>query len=392
MRNGKSEGKKIKKRILCIFPGDSLKTFYAKGEIKERYYNPQNFFDEVHFVTFCDEREEIDAEKVRSIVGKARIFVHPLGKLDFLSFWTKREKVVSTVKQIAPDVVRAYSTSLNGFLAAFASKKLGIPFVVSLHTNPESDGRALSWRLGWWKNWLLFQYNNLFTEGFVLKTAGKVICVYNFAKEFALQKGVAEEKTIVIYNKVYAENYARAKPALKLSKPAILFVGRLIPGKSPESLIRALQSLDVFLVIVGDGPLREKMTQLAIELNVEKKILFFPSIPNKRLPEYFKSARVFALPIDYGGVAIPVIEAMAAGIPVVVSKPLLGSKAELSEEVGITVENTPEAFADAIGKILSDGKLRASLRKKGLEKFKQIEGTKMEWKEAQVYAELLKVS
>ena len=76
----------------------------------------------------------------------------------------------------------------------------------------------------------------------------------------------------------------------------------------------------------------------------------------------------------------------------VVSKPLLGSKAELSEEVGITVENTPEAFADAIGKILSDGKLRASLRKKGLEKFKQIEGTKMEWKEAQVYAELLKVS
>jgi glycosyltransferase involved in cell wall biosynthesis len=373
--------------VLCVFPGDCLKTFFAKGEVKERYYNPCDFFDEVHFVTFCE--EEVDPEKVRSIVGKARIFVHPVGKLKPWSLWTAGRKIVSVVREIKPDAIRAYSASAQGFFAAFAAKKLGIPFVLSLHTNPAKDGRALSWRLGWWKNWLSFQYNKLFTEQFVLNSAEKVICVYEFAAAFALESGVPREKVEVIYNKVYAKKYSGVKPALKLSKPVVLFVGRLIPGKSPENLIRALPSLDVVLVMVGSGPLKEKLTGIADELGVKEKIIQYPSIPNKDLPAYFKSARVFALPIDYGGVAIPVIEAMAAGIPVVVSKPLLGSNAELSEEIGLVVENKPEAFANAINRLLKDGKLYSLLKRKGLEKFREIEGTKMERKEAGVYASVL---
>ncbi|HLC37902.1 MAG TPA: glycosyltransferase family 4 protein [Candidatus Norongarragalinales archaeon] len=377
----------MKKKILCVFPGDSLKAFYEKGEVKGRYYNPCDFFDEVHFITFCD--SEVDPDKVKRIVGKAKIFVHPMGKLKPWSLWTDKNRVASVVERINPDAIRAFSTSAHGFMAAFAAKKLGIPFVVSLHTNPEADGRALSWRLGWWKNWLSFQYNGFFTEQFVLDSADKVICVYEFARKFALDSGVPKEKTELVYNKVYAENYAGVKPALKLLKPVVLFVGRLIPGKSPENLIRALPSIDAVLVMVGSGPLKARLDGIAGELGVNEKIIRFPSIPNKDLPAYFKSASVFALPIDYGGVAIPVIEAMAAGVPVVVSKPLFGSNAELSEEAGLVVENTPAAFANAINRVLKDGKLYYGLKKKGLEKFKGIEGGKMERKEASVYAGVL---
>ncbi len=377
-----------RKKILCVFPGDCLKTFYAKGEVKARYYNPQNFFDEVHFITFCD--HDVKPEKLKGIAGSARVFVHAVGRLKPWSIWTERGKIVSLVKEINPDAIRAYSTSAQGFMAAFAARKLAIPFVVSLHTNPEMDGRKLSLRLGWWKNWFSFQYNNLFTEKFVLNAAAKVVCVYDFAAQFALENGVPREKIEIIYNKVYTKNYRGVKPALKLSKPVVLFVGRLIPGKSPESLIRALPSLDVFLVMVGDGPLKESVMRLAEELGVKEKIMHYPSIPNKKLPAYFKSAKVFALPIDYGGVAIPVIEAMAAGVPVVVSKPLLGSKAELSQQAGLVVENNPQAFASAIEKIVGNKKLFETLKKKGLAVFKRIEGSKMEGKEARLYASLLR--
>ena len=379
--------KKKAKKVLCVFPGDCLKTFYSKGEVKQRYYNPQNFFDEVHFITFCD--RDVEPDKVKGIAGNAKVFVHAVGKLKPWSIWTDAGRIASVVQKTNPGAIRAYSTSAQGFMAAFAAKKLGIPFVVSLHTNPEMDGRRLSFKLGWWKNWLSFEYNGLFTEKFVLRTARKVVCVYKFAEQYALGKGVPREKTEVIYNKVYAKNYESVKPALKLSKPAVLFVGRLIPGKSPESLIRALPSLDVFLVMVGDGPLKEEMLQLSEQLGVRNKIIHCPSIPNKDLPTYFKSAKVFALPIDYGGVAIPVIEAMAAGVPVVVSKPLLGSEAELSQDVGLVVKNNPQAFANAIGRLLADRKLYGKLKRKGLEKFSELDGSKMELREAQLYERIL---
>jgi len=88
-------------------------------------------------------------------------------------------------------------------------------------------------------------------------------------------------------------------------------------------------------------------------------------------------------------VAIPVIEAMAAGVPVVVSKPLLGSEAELSQDVGIVVENNPQAFANAIGRLLADRKLYERLKRKGLEKFSELEGSKMELREAKLYERIL---
>ena len=45
----------VGKLKICIFPNDPLIAYYNKGEIKDRYYNPGNFFDEVHFITLTDQ-------------------------------------------------------------------------------------------------------------------------------------------------------------------------------------------------------------------------------------------------------------------------------------------------------------------------------------------------
>ena len=59
---------------LCIFPNDPIIAYYQKGEIKERYFNPENLFDEIHIISFTD--KEIDVSKVQQIAGNAKLIIH----------------------------------------------------------------------------------------------------------------------------------------------------------------------------------------------------------------------------------------------------------------------------------------------------------------------------
>ena len=59
---------------LCIFPNDPLQAYFDKGEIKDRYYNPNNFFDEIHFITLTD--NDVDVDKIQTIGGTAKIIIH----------------------------------------------------------------------------------------------------------------------------------------------------------------------------------------------------------------------------------------------------------------------------------------------------------------------------
>ena len=65
---------------LCVFPNDPLIAYYNKGEIKERYFNPCNIFDEIHVISFSD--EEIEANKVRIMGGSADFIIHAIGKIN----------------------------------------------------------------------------------------------------------------------------------------------------------------------------------------------------------------------------------------------------------------------------------------------------------------------
>jgi len=52
---------------LCIFPNDPIIAYYEKGEIKERYFNPNNFFDEIYIISFIE--NDIEESKVQSLAG-----------------------------------------------------------------------------------------------------------------------------------------------------------------------------------------------------------------------------------------------------------------------------------------------------------------------------------
>lgn len=368
---------------LCVFPGDSLATLYKKGEIKPRYYNPENLFSEIHFFTFVD--SDIEPSKIQIVAGDAKVFIHPVGKVKPLKLKKTIQKVTELIREIKPGVIRTFQATFQGYVAAKAAKQLGIPLVLSLHTNYD-DLRNNMLKYKQYKQWAIYNYTKRFIEPFVVQNATKVICVYEFAAKYARKYGAKDVE--IIYNKVYPEAFEKAKPAMKTKLPLVITVGRMINGKNQHVLIQAVEKLPVHLLIIGDGPNMQQNQNLIKELKIQDKVTIIPSVPNTKLPEYYKGAYLFALSIEYGGVAIPVLEAMCAQIPVIVSKPLEDGS-EIANEVGIVVENNPTAFETAINQLLSDKKLYAQLVAKGNTKMREINGAKMEEKEAILYKKLI---
>ena len=65
---------------LCVFPNDPVVSYFNKGEIKERYYNPNNFFNELHIISLIE--KDIEESKVQLLAGKSKLKIHSVGKIN----------------------------------------------------------------------------------------------------------------------------------------------------------------------------------------------------------------------------------------------------------------------------------------------------------------------
>src|SRR3989344_2482619 len=140
---GSSDMEKMKpdKKKLLVFPNDPLIAYSEKGEIKPRYYNPCNYFDEVHIVTFID--KEIDAKSVQTLAGTAKLFLYPMGNLKkvLCAFSQKKKELLALTKHIQPDMIRTFNPLFQGYFGTWLGKQLNIPVVTSLH----GDYREMRW-------------------------------------------------------------------------------------------------------------------------------------------------------------------------------------------------------------------------------------------------------
>jgi glycosyltransferase involved in cell wall biosynthesis len=152
----------------------------------------------------------------------------------------------------------------------------------------------------------------------------------------------------------------------------VFYAGNIKPHKNLERLIGAFGLLrkrsgheDVKLIIVGDeihkhGSLRRKVEAAGVKNDVR----FFGFVPERTLVSLYRMASVFAFPSLYEGFGLPPLEAMALGVPVVTSH--LSSLPEVVGDAALLVDPyREEAIADAIGRVLADGTLRADLVERG---------------------------
>ena len=372
---------------LCVFPNDPLLAYYEKGEIKSRYFNPKNLFDEIHVISMFN--SDVEEEKVKIVAGNAKLKIHVVGKVNLLNKNSKKNKIIELIQQIQPDILRAYNPLLQGWMAAQVKKKLSIPLVISLHGDYDRDNRYFARKNKDYKTYLKLLYSRITLEPYSLKNADEVIIIYDFIQNYAKKMGA---KSInLIYNKINLSQFnPQVKPAFKETKPVVICVGRLIKEKNQECLIKAIKDLDVILLIIGNGLEYERLVNLSKNLGVKDKVRFETSIPNEKIQEFYAASTIFALPIKYGGFAIPALEAAASGLPVILPKQEFDPDPDIIKDFALLVKNNPDSFKEAILKVISDDNLRQKMIKNGLDITKKINSDIMEEKEKDLYLKLLK--
>jgi len=161
-------------------------------------------------------------------------------------------------------------------------------------------------------------------------------------------------------------------PDLEVRGPVVGTFGRLVSQKGHETLVRALIDLPgVTVVIVGEGPRRAFLEQLADHLGVRDRLI----LPgwDDQARRYLPLFDVFVLPSRFEGFPLSILEAMLADVPVVASS--VGSIAEAVEHktTGLLVApDDPEALAGALRLVLEDKALARRLAETARQRAEQL--------------------
>jgi glycosyltransferase involved in cell wall biosynthesis len=155
----------------------------------------------------------------------------------------------------------------------------------------------------------------------------------------------------------------------------LLTVARLVRIKRIDVVLRATKllldrGLEVHLTVLGEGPLRDDLLDLARRLDIEDRVELAGLIDDPaKLRDQYEAASVFVLASETEGVSLAAIEAMAAGTPVVATAPggMEGFLANGSDSI-VVREPEPNAFADAIEKLVADHGLYLRIAEQAQEK------------------------
>jgi glycosyltransferase involved in cell wall biosynthesis len=140
-----------------------------------------------------------------------------------------------------------------------------------------------------------------------------------------------------------------ARAALGITGKLLISVGLLIPRKGHDKTIAALKLLpDVSLIILGEGPERTALLDLAQRLGVADRVRLLGAKPHAELPHYYSAADAMVLASSREGWANVLLESMACGTPVLASNIPGNPEVVQSPEAGLILrENTPEGIAEA---------------------------------------------
>lgn len=264
-----------------------------------------------------------------------------------------------------PDIVHLNS-SKAGILGRLAARLASVPVTIfTVHGWAFKAASGRSARL------------YLAADRAVRSLATVVVCVSQSEVDAGLAARLSlPDRTVLIRNAV--DTSLEPAPAPERTVVEIVSVGRLAPPKDFETLLRAVATLSpggVRLSLLGDGPLRPSFERLAVELGLAN-VVFAGEVDNVR--PRVDAADVFVLSSLSEGMPMSVLEAMAAGRPVVASSVGGVPEAVVDGVTGLLVAPAdPEALAGALEHLVADVDLRRRLgdagRARALESF-SLEG------------------
>jgi glycosyltransferase involved in cell wall biosynthesis len=230
-----------------------------------------------------------------------------------------------------------------------------------------------AWEVAFARGWtdkLLHEFYNSGSHNFyttammhlqrlVGKSSTKIIVPSSYLKS-VIEKWCASTPVVVIPNAVEFNpcDSERCRRELGLEGFTLLSVGRLVRWKGFQLVIEAIKDIDqeVSYLIVGDGPYRRKLEELAERLNLNN-VHFLGKMPKSRTLKYICASDLFVLPSCYEGMSHVILEAMSCRTPVLASD--IPPNRELIEDgkTGFLVDPAPAEIRKKISEILDRGNL-----------------------------------
>ncbi len=274
--------------------------------------------------------------------------------------------MAATVRGIKPALIHSQHPFVMGELAAAFARDLKLPLVFTFHSRYDEYAQRYVP--------IVPKLASMVTEEIVKRYLEK--CTHVVAPtpsirdlilhEYAVNVPVTVVPTPVDLSEYHDLDPKRVRAALGLKDAdLLLYVGRLSKEKNLGFLLRAfarivLKRPQARLLLVGKGPHEHGLRHMVRELDLGERVIFTGSIPHSEVPHYVAAADlfVFSSVIETQGLAL--IEAMAAGTPVVAVE-ALASVDVLVEGGGVLVPPREDAFADGVLGLLADESRRQAM-------------------------------
>lgn len=290
-------------------------------------------------------------------------------------------RLVRVLRERRPEVIEAYGFKA-GLIARAAARFGGRPAVVigvrGIHfTDGEvHDAKARFAQL---------------VERLLQRSVRAYAANSHGAQRFLVAQGFPPEKFTVILNGV-ATDVPRANPAA--DPPRIICVARLIPRKRHAVLLCALarlreSGLDFTCELIGIGRSEAEVRRLTRELGLEDVVEFAGYLSVEQIRLRLAQAHIFVLPSAWEGMPGSVMEAMAAGLPVVATRVNGTDEIVLEDETAYLVEvDDVDALEAKLKLLIVDPSLRARLGAAGLERIQEFSFEQLAVRRTEFYREI----
>lgn len=264
------------------------------------------------------------------------------------------------------DLVHFYGLyDLLGPAVSYFCRRRGVPYVIEPMGMYRPIDRSFRLKLLWRRS----------IGSSFWRNAAEIIATSEMEQQELLADGVPPAKLVVRYNGIDSGTFTslpcrgkfRAKWHIPPEEPVILFLSRLIPRKGADILIEAFARAcpnSGQLVIAGpEGELgyRAYLEKCAKQSGVEARVLFTGAVYDEEKKALMVDSDLFVLPSRYENFANAAAEAMACGIPVIITDSC-GIHSLVEDRAGLVIRRDTEALAGALGKLIHDEGLYTRLK------------------------------
>lgn len=290
----------------------------------------------------------------------------------FYNFWGLAPTLMRRIREINPVLIHAHFGP-DGVLVMPLARALKLPLLVTFHGFDASvkheDAKPSFGR------WIYLHRREK-----LKREAQLFIAVSQAVKEKLLDQGFPPDKIVVHYIGVDTELF-QPDPMVK-RKPIVLFVGRLVEKKGCEYLIQSMSKVqaiipEVELIIIGDGPLRASLEELAGK--TLQRYRFLGVQPPDSVRHWMNQSQVFSVPSvtaksgDLEGFGLVFAEAQAMGLPIVSFSTGGIPEAVAHDETGfLASERNSEELAAYILRLLEDQVLWQRFSQKGQQRVQTL--------------------